>query len=149
MIFFNQHFLSISLSFFLRIPCDISAEYSSLLEMLTENQHLILIDLARTFPTHRFYKDGFGEGQLSLFNVLKAYSILDPEVSFPIEIEFTSIHEICATMNKQHQLASTNKLYICIYIHLIHVSFFNNCSGPIRLAIVRDWRSYLAFYFCI
>ncbi|XP_022664150.1 TBC1 domain family member 1-like isoform X2 [Varroa jacobsoni] len=78
-----------------RGPLDLNApifkaEYSSLLVTLTENQHLILVDLARTFPTHRFYKDGFGEGQLSLFNVLKAYSIVDPEVGYCQGLAFVS-----------------------------------------------------------
>ncbi|OQR68136.1 TBC1 domain family member 4-like [Tropilaelaps mercedesae] len=81
--------------YFYKGPLDLNApifkvEYSSLLEMLTENQHLILVDLARTFPTHRFYKDGFGEGQLSLFNVLKAYSMVDPEVGYCQGLAFVS-----------------------------------------------------------
>lgn len=52
--------------------------YQILLKSLTEHQHSIFIDLSRTFPNHPFYKDSLGVGQLSLFNVLKAYSILDP-----------------------------------------------------------------------
>lgn len=56
--------------------------YSVLLKSLTEHQHAIFIDLGRTFPNHQFYKDSLGVGQLSLFNVLKAYSILDPELGY-------------------------------------------------------------------
>lgn len=56
--------------------------YSVLLKSLTEHQHAIFIDLGRTFPNHQYYKDSLGIGQLSLFNVLKAYSILDPELGY-------------------------------------------------------------------
>ncbi|XP_018803424.1 PREDICTED: TBC1 domain family member 4 isoform X5 [Bactrocera latifrons] len=56
--------------------------YHTLLKNLTEHQHAIFIDLGRTFPNHKFYKDPLGVGQLSLFNLLKAYSILDPELGY-------------------------------------------------------------------
>uniref|UniRef100_A0A1A9X2B1 Rab-GAP TBC domain-containing protein n=1 Tax=Glossina brevipalpis TaxID=37001 RepID=A0A1A9X2B1_9MUSC len=56
--------------------------YQVLLKNLTEHQHAIFIDLGRTFPNHKFYKDPLGLGQLSLFNLLKAYSILDPELGY-------------------------------------------------------------------
>ncbi|KAI8129594.1 TBC1 domain family member 1 [Lucilia cuprina] len=56
--------------------------YHILLKNLTEHQHAIFIDLGRTFPNHKFYKDPLGLGQLSLFNLLKAYSILDPELGY-------------------------------------------------------------------
>ena len=56
--------------------------YHMLLKNLTEHQHAIFIDLGRTFPNHKFYKDPLGLGQLSLFNLLKAYSILDPELGY-------------------------------------------------------------------
>lgn len=56
--------------------------YSVLLKSLTEHQHAIFIDLGRTFPNHQYYKASLGIGQLSLFNILKAYSILDPELGY-------------------------------------------------------------------
>lgn len=56
--------------------------YHVLLKSLTEHQHAIFIDLGRTFPNHQFYKAALGVGQLSLFNILKAYSILDPELGY-------------------------------------------------------------------
>lgn len=70
------------------IPIDINkfpnynAPYDVLLKNLTEHQHSIFIDLGRTFPNHDYYKSPLGIGQLSLFNILKAYSILDPEVGY-------------------------------------------------------------------
>ncbi|XP_067615044.1 TBC1 domain family member 4 isoform X2 [Eurosta solidaginis] len=59
-----------------------NTSYHTLLKNLTEHQHAIFIDLGRTFPNHKFYKDPLGLGQLSLFNLLKAYSILDPELGY-------------------------------------------------------------------
>lgn len=56
--------------------------YNVLLKSLTEHQHAIFIDLGRTFPNHQYYKASLGVGQLSLFNILKAYSILDPELGY-------------------------------------------------------------------
>lgn len=56
--------------------------YESLLKCLTDHQHAIFIDLGRTFPNHKYYKQSLGIGQLSLFNLLKAYSILDPELGY-------------------------------------------------------------------
>uniref|UniRef100_A0A3B4H8T5 TBC1 domain family member 1 n=1 Tax=Pundamilia nyererei TaxID=303518 RepID=A0A3B4H8T5_9CICH len=55
--------------------------YKELLKQLTSQQHAILIDLGRTFPTHPYFQAQLGAGQLSLYNILKAYSLLDPEVS--------------------------------------------------------------------
>lgn len=56
--------------------------YHELLKSLTEHQHAIFMDIGRTFPNHEYYKAPFGLGQLSLFNILKAYSILDPELGY-------------------------------------------------------------------
>ncbi|KAG7268084.1 hypothetical protein CRUP_027562 [Coryphaenoides rupestris] len=53
--------------------------YKELLKQLTSQQHAILIDLGRTFPTHPYFQAQLGAGQLSLYNLLKAYSLLDPE----------------------------------------------------------------------
>ncbi|XP_070500224.1 TBC1 domain family member 4 isoform X3 [Chironomus tepperi] len=56
--------------------------YNEILKNLTEQQHAIFMDIGRTFPNHEYYKAPFGMGQLSLFNILKAYSILDPELGY-------------------------------------------------------------------
>lgn len=56
--------------------------YSVLKSQLTSHQHAILIDLGRTFPNHPYFSGALGPGQLGLFNLLKAYSILDTEVGY-------------------------------------------------------------------
>jgi len=56
--------------------------YSNLKAQLTSHQHAILIDLGRTFPSHPYFSGALGPGQLGLFNMLKAYSLLDPEVGY-------------------------------------------------------------------
>ncbi|XP_059145319.1 TBC1 domain family member 1-like [Physella acuta] len=59
-----------------------SADYEDLLKQLTTHQHAILIDLGRTFPCHPYFAKALGPGQLELFNLLKAYSLLDTEVGY-------------------------------------------------------------------
>uniref|UniRef100_A0A674MK22 TBC1 domain family member 4 n=1 Tax=Takifugu rubripes TaxID=31033 RepID=A0A674MK22_TAKRU len=56
--------------------------YKELLKQVSSEQHAILIDLGRTFPTHPYFEESMGPGQLSLYNVLSAYSVLDPEVGY-------------------------------------------------------------------
>ncbi|XP_076117206.1 TBC1 domain family member 1-like isoform X4 [Mytilus galloprovincialis] len=59
-----------------------SREYQDLLKDLTEYQHNILIDLGRTFPEHKYFSTQLGPGQLALYNLLKAYSLLDRQVGY-------------------------------------------------------------------
>lgn len=67
-----------------------NSPYEQLLKQLTAQQHAILIDLGRTFPNHPYYKAALGPGQLSLFNLLKAYSLLDPEVGYCQGLSFVA-----------------------------------------------------------
>ncbi|KAL2081311.1 hypothetical protein ACEWY4_023164 [Coilia grayii] len=64
--------------------------YQDLLKQLTGQQHAILVDLGRTFPTHPYFSTQLGAGQLSLYNLLKAYSLLDTEVGYCQGISFVA-----------------------------------------------------------
>ncbi|XP_034740645.1 TBC1 domain family member 4 isoform X2 [Etheostoma cragini] len=64
--------------------------YHDLLKQLTAQQHSILVDLGRTFPTHQYFSAQLGAGQLSLYNLLKAYSLLDTEVGYCQGISFVA-----------------------------------------------------------
>ncbi|XP_038389428.1 TBC1 domain family member 1 isoform X7 [Canis lupus familiaris] len=64
--------------------------YKELLKRLTSQQHAILIDLGRTFPTHPYFSTQLGAGQLSLYNILKAYSLLDQEVGYCQGLSFVA-----------------------------------------------------------
>uniref|UniRef100_A0A672I2P3 TBC1 domain family member 4 n=1 Tax=Salarias fasciatus TaxID=181472 RepID=A0A672I2P3_SALFA len=64
--------------------------YYDLLKQLTAQQHAILVDLGRTFPTHQYFSAQLGAGQLSLYNLLKAYSLLDTEVGYCQGISFVA-----------------------------------------------------------
>ncbi|XP_030755197.1 TBC1 domain family member 1 isoform X2 [Sitophilus oryzae] len=64
--------------------------YDQLLKQLTSHQHAILIDLGRTFPNHSYFSSPLGPGQLALFNLLKAYSLLDPEVGYCQGLSFVA-----------------------------------------------------------
>lgn len=64
--------------------------YEDLLKELTSFQHAILIDLGRTFPNHPYFSSPLGPGQLSLFNLLKGYSLLDPHVGYCQGLSFVA-----------------------------------------------------------
>ncbi|CAG4948854.1 unnamed protein product [Parnassius apollo] len=64
--------------------------YRTLLAGLTKHQHAILIDLGRTFPKHSYFAAALGPGQLALYNILKAYSLLDPDVGYCQGLSFVA-----------------------------------------------------------
>ncbi|XP_050685716.1 TBC1 domain family member 1 isoform X2 [Leptidea sinapis] len=64
--------------------------YRTLLSGLTKHQHAIIIDLGRTFPKHSYFQSSLGPGQLALYNILKAYSLLDPEVGYCQGLSFVA-----------------------------------------------------------
>ncbi|XP_045458026.1 TBC1 domain family member 1 [Melitaea cinxia] len=64
--------------------------YRALLAGLTKHQHAILIDLGRTFPKHSYFASALGPGQLALYNILKAYSLLDPDVGYCQGLSFVA-----------------------------------------------------------
>ncbi|KAJ8688445.1 hypothetical protein QAD02_024240 [Eretmocerus hayati] len=67
-----------------------NTSYELLLKQLTSQQHAILIDLGRTFPNHPYFSSPLGPGQLALFNLLKAYSLLDHEVGYCQGLSFVA-----------------------------------------------------------
>ncbi|EFI28145.1 hypothetical protein CC1G_14172 [Coprinopsis cinerea okayama7 len=61
---------------------ELEATYLKLLKETSAHEKAITRDLGRTFPHHTFFTDGQGIGQENLFNVLKAYSLYDPQVGY-------------------------------------------------------------------
>ncbi|KAF8906517.1 rab-GTPase-TBC domain-containing protein [Gymnopilus junonius] len=61
---------------------ELEATYLRLLKETSTHEKAITRDLGRTFPHHDFFTDGQGIGQENLFNVLKAYSLYDPQVGY-------------------------------------------------------------------
>jgi hypothetical protein len=62
-----------------------SQTYTNLLndeESDLETESVILRDIDRTFPKHSFFKDKYGLGQRSLFNVLRAYSKFNKDTGY-------------------------------------------------------------------
>uniref|UniRef100_A0A673Y157 Ecotropic viral integration site 5 n=1 Tax=Salmo trutta TaxID=8032 RepID=A0A673Y157_SALTR len=59
----------------------IKDQYSELLKMTSPCEKLIRRDIARTYPEHEFFKED-SLGQEVLFNVMKAYSLVDREVGY-------------------------------------------------------------------
>lgn len=54
--------------------------YRELLKETSPHEKVIQRDLARTFPTHTFFRER--NGQEMLFDVLRAYSLYDPQVGY-------------------------------------------------------------------
>jgi len=55
---------------------------------------LVILSLSsfpgRTFPSHPYFSPQLGHGQLCLFNILKAYSVLDEEVGYCQGLSFVA-----------------------------------------------------------
>ncbi|XP_064197862.1 ecotropic viral integration site 5 protein homolog isoform X5 [Anguilla rostrata] len=60
----------------------IKDQYSELLKMTSPCEKLIRRDIARTYPEQEFFKEKDSLGQEVLFNVMKAYSLVDREVGY-------------------------------------------------------------------
>uniref|UniRef100_A0A3B3RW09 Ecotropic viral integration site 5 like n=1 Tax=Paramormyrops kingsleyae TaxID=1676925 RepID=A0A3B3RW09_9TELE len=60
----------------------VKQQYSELLKMSSPCEKLIRRDIARTYPEHEFFKGQDSLGQEVLFNVMKAYSLVDREVGY-------------------------------------------------------------------
>eukprot|EP00051_Salpingoeca_urceolata_P031265 m.10993 g.10993 ORF g.10993 m.10993 type:complete len:586 (+) comp3904_c0_seq1:273-2030(+) len=61
---------------------DQPAPYEELLQADSPHEKLIRRDIARTFPSHELFAEREGLGQEVLYNVIKAYSVYDPEVGY-------------------------------------------------------------------
>ena len=61
--------------------------------MLTRQLYdlLMICDLTgRTFPGHPYFSMQLGNGQLALFNLLKAYSLMDQDVGYCQGLSFVA-----------------------------------------------------------
>jgi len=57
-------------------------KYQSLIKCSSKWAEQIDLDINRSFRNHIQFRERFGSGQVSLFNILKAYSVLDPELGY-------------------------------------------------------------------
>ncbi|KAM4748441.1 EVI5-like protein [Rhinophrynus dorsalis] len=60
----------------------VKKQYADLLRMSSPCEKLIRRDIARTYPEHDFFRGQDSLGQEGLFNVMKAYSLVDREVGY-------------------------------------------------------------------
>lgn len=68
-------------------------QYADYIKATSACEKVIRRDIARTYPEHDFFKEKDGLGQEALFNVMKAYSLHDREVEYPLEnyvVEYTN-----------------------------------------------------------
>lgn len=61
---------------------EMTDRYRILITKETKCETVILRDINRTFPAHKFFKDSGGSGQDSLYKVSKAYAVYDTEVGY-------------------------------------------------------------------
>lgn len=80
----------------------------------------------RTFPTHQYFSAQLGAGQLSLYNILKAYSLLDTEVHTITLIPLPTLHR----GNPGHSEVNVMKLLVntvcCFSFCIMQVGY---CQG--------------------
>ena len=70
---------------------DLQSSYNYFVQKTSPYEAQIIRDLPRTFPHHEYYSRLKGEGQESLFKVVKAYSLFDNEVGYCQGISFVAI----------------------------------------------------------
>lgn len=67
---------------------DLEAQYAKYLSLPCPHERSIRRDLNRTFPGQEYFQDTRGIGQEHLFNVVKAYSLYDPECGYCQGMQF-------------------------------------------------------------
>lgn len=67
---------------------DLEAQYAKYLALPCPHERAIRRDLNRTFPSQDYFKDTKGVGQEQLYNVVKAYSLFDPECGYCQGMQF-------------------------------------------------------------
>jgi hypothetical protein len=83
----------------------LEATYKELLRQSSPHEKAIAKDITRTFPSHPFFQETVGQD--SLYMVLKAYSLHDPEVGYCQGIAFivaTLLLKVCAGMTLADQM---------------------------------------------
>eukprot|EP00897_Mesotaenium_endlicherianum_P009635 jgi/Mesen1/86/ME1112431C05679 len=58
------------------------SRYAHLLKQKSKFENEIKRDVNRTFPDRQLFKDDGGPGQQALYNIIKAYSVLDKDVGY-------------------------------------------------------------------
>uniref|UniRef100_W5MB74 Ecotropic viral integration site 5 n=1 Tax=Lepisosteus oculatus TaxID=7918 RepID=W5MB74_LEPOC len=89
----------------------IKDQYSELLKMTSPCEKLIRRDIARTYPEHEFFKEKDSLGQEVLFNVMKAYSLVDREVGYCQGV--LSLSDCCSCRQMPEEEA------FCVFVKLM------------------------------
>ena len=81
----------------------LNVTYRDLIKQSTIHQHAILLDLGRTMPMHPNFNKTLGSGQSALFNILKAYSVMDREVGYCQGLSFIAGILLIHTFNEEEE----------------------------------------------
>ncbi|KAJ3306414.1 GTPase-activating protein [Blyttiomyces sp. JEL0837] len=90
---------------------ELEATYRTLLTRTSSHEKQIQRDLSRTFPKHEHFSVVGGVGQESLFNVIKAYSLYDPEVGYCQGIAFIAGPLLLNQMLLRHNKTNLNECF--------------------------------------
>ncbi|KAL7416402.1 rab-GTPase-TBC domain-containing protein [Mrakia frigida] len=116
---------------------ELEALYSSLLHQTSSHEKSIQKDLARTFPSHKFFQrpngppsgsskhedtpQDRGQGQDDLFNVVRAYSLYDPVVGY---VQGSAFIVAALLLNMPDEEA------FCVFVRLMHAYGLRTCFLP-------------------
>lgn len=92
---------------------EITDAYRVLLTKDTKCETVILSDIHRTYPAHKFFRETGGAGQDSLFKVSKAYAVYDQEVGYCQGLSFVAatllLHVSCG------RVFDVDRAFNCIF----------------------------------
>jgi len=97
---------------------ELEKTYAELLKENTTYEKIIRRDISRTFPDHDFFKDSEGQGQESLFNVMKVYSLYDKDLGYCQGLSFI-VGPLLLNVNHYNIIKQKKILYI-------YFSFYKN-----------------------
>jgi len=92
---------------------DLEAQYARYLSHPCTHERAIRRDLSRTFPEQDYFRDASGRGQENLYNVVKAYSLYDPECGYCQGMQFIVgplLLNVCAPWSTAYIRCPTRRL---------------------------------------
>eukprot|EP00050_Salpingoeca_kvevrii_P004137 m.243553 g.243553 ORF g.243553 m.243553 type:complete len:929 (+) comp10951_c0_seq1:2580-5366(+) len=98
-----------------------AASYVDLLVEPSIYRHAIKIDIDRTFPEHPLFVQRWGDGQVSLFNCMRAYSVFDADVGYCQGLSFVG-GLLLMNLNEEDAFA--------VLLHLMYTQNFRRQYMP-------------------
>lgn len=94
----------------------------------TDSWLLFLFAPGRTFPSHPYFQAQLGAGQLSLYNILKAYSLLDPEVPFFFGFTHFQMLMFHSWLSKRKYMSESFNCHVPVFVFFVFLKV-GYCQG--------------------